>query len=651
MEPFTHLSQFQVVVCTTCRFAYVSSSAEVHLRKQHPEISKARRCAIANTVQLLPGIRETRDDLIDFPFPPSDSPPIPQLRDPVGNGLRCRHCSFVSVGNKRYMQEHCRTQHRWVNDWKTPGGHIAKRLKVVRDLPWVDGVWCQRLFPSGRASQWFEVGPPSTLPPREPALGDLVVRLHDEQVSRFQNTSALVEVAKQKEEPNPWLLRTGWPVHLQGRDYVQLLALLDPIDASCEPTLAEMWESLDRVFDQARSVSTAQLVGLAVLFEANRKDLAVGHPTRPFSNSLEAKSWQRYKLVWRRVLCYIYRTQSWAEEDRPPYRLTTSQAQALARFASEAAARQPHPAGCTIPPRPSQVSSPPPSPGDQAPLAFKDGERWGATDEFELLGLDLMVRLLDHPFRHTHYESALLSGLAVMGIRPLDGGWVTPLNYTSTYSAIIFGARVLVMYESYREQQAAIDVAVLHGIDKDTAKEEADGLFDIVRPKFQRFMTVVSATSQPSPMDWIFSTRTYGRAIASSIPTDGDVVWQGSQITYGRVSFDAVTQLSDFVSVLVDEARALMARLLMVDDLVETWDDEPLALVPQVDWSLVKDDHSEDSIGYSFLTDDRNTQWVRKGNHWVVRQLVRLESRRAAWLINHPTGVGPDTALGTNPYR
>ncbi|KAK0744615.1 hypothetical protein B0T21DRAFT_429238, partial [Apiosordaria backusii] len=41
------------------------------------------------------------------------------------------------------------------------------------------------------------------------------------------------------------------------------------------------------------------------------------------------------------------------------------------------------------------------------------------------LCLDTVIALFDHQFKHTQYENAIISGLAVMGIRE-DGGWVTP---------------------------------------------------------------------------------------------------------------------------------------------------------------------------------------------------------------------------------
>ncbi|RKK15372.1 hypothetical protein BFJ65_g11907 [Fusarium oxysporum f. sp. cepae] len=52
------------------------------------------------------------------------------------------------------------------------------------------------------------------------------------------------------------------------------------------------------------------------------------------------------------------------------------------------------------------------------------------------------------------------------------------------------------------------------------AEEEAEGLFRIVRDKVQRFMTRIpeGAGVDPTPMNWIINTRTYGKQIRYTTP-------------------------------------------------------------------------------------------------------------------------------------
>ncbi|WKT38184.1 hypothetical protein QSH57_000002 [Fusarium oxysporum f. sp. vasinfectum] len=49
----------------------------------------------------------------------------------------------------------------------------------------------------------------------------------------------------------------------------------------------------------------------------------------------------------------------------------------------------------------------------------------GLTDEkMERLCLDMLIGMLDHQFKQSHYDSIVLSALAIMGINE-DGGWMS----------------------------------------------------------------------------------------------------------------------------------------------------------------------------------------------------------------------------------
>jgi hypothetical protein len=69
-------------------------------------------------------------------------------------------------------------------------------------------------------------------------------------------------------------------------------------------------------------------------------------------------------------------------------------------------------------------------------------------DQVDRLTLQTVMALLDHRLAAGEYRSAIISGLAVMGIRK-DGGWTGVLDYTPIYSAVIKIARAMVVYQSY----------------------------------------------------------------------------------------------------------------------------------------------------------------------------------------------------------
>ena len=113
---------------------------------------------------------------------------------------------------------------------------------------------------------------------------------------------------------------------------------------------------------------------------------------------------------------------------------------------------------------------------------------------------DVVVSLLDHPLRESHYENVGISGLAVMGLRP-DGGWVAAEDYTSNYSAIIKLARMLVVRQAVVEREEEVAERVRGGMDEKRAKEASTSLFQLVRGKVQRFMTTMIDRTVLTPME------------------------------------------------------------------------------------------------------------------------------------------------------
>jgi hypothetical protein len=83
-----------------------------------------------------------------------------------------------------------------------------------------------------------------------------------------------------------------------------------------------------RVMSRARAIATPAQVGSQALFEAQRKEVDK-KPRRPFDNRMEDDTWARYTAVWTKLVCYIYRAEAMADEDRPGYRLSKRQSESL----------------------------------------------------------------------------------------------------------------------------------------------------------------------------------------------------------------------------------------------------------------------------------------------------------------------------------
>jgi len=76
--------------------------------------------------------------------------------------------------------------------------------------------------------------------------------------------------------------------------------------------------------------------------------------------------------------------------------------------------------------------------------------------------LRFCITLLDHLLQDNEYESAIISGLAVLGIKE-DKGWLNAEDYTLKYSAVIKLARLMVIQEAYKRRQERIRMMRDHG--------------------------------------------------------------------------------------------------------------------------------------------------------------------------------------------
>jgi hypothetical protein len=239
-----------------------------------------------------------------------------------------------------------------------------------------------------------------------------------------------------------------------------------------------MCDTFERVANNAKAAAVQSTVGLTALYQIERKEIHI-NPSKPFDNRLEDESWVQYEDYWQMMLRIWQRIAGRDDEDRPPYKLTIRQGELWDEFEDAA----------------------------EDIVAGLAREK-GLTDKkIERLRLDMLVGLLDHRFKQSHYDSIVLSALAIIGIAE-DGGWVEPTEYTPKYSGVIKVARMLVLYQSWLEREE--DVAEkMKTMSEDEAREGAEGMYRIVREKSQRFMTRVSEKEESeSRRRWTgYSTR------------------------------------------------------------------------------------------------------------------------------------------------
>ncbi|KXX72843.1 hypothetical protein MMYC01_210575 [Madurella mycetomatis] len=672
MEPFAILAPYGVLVCTLCRRACVANEAKTHLASQHAaQVNIGRRRAILAAIAAAPVLYRTQADLDSFPLPTRPIPAIDLLEGPFPDGLGCRTCPYVA---------------RQTNP-VTRGGNVREKAARSYDLPWDSDVACQRFFSNQGACGWFRVeapARPAAAPPAaaaaataaapdaergmgieldrdmEPDVGgtdgflDIVVAAYSD-LQRY-TTGAEAEDAEGKNAPSPWLRRVGWARHLGGFDWAWLRRTVSLVASDGWPAVDDddddsdgdgdgdgddspasrarlvqlAWDSVGRVVRQAQRACTAiDEVGLAVLFEVNRKELGV-KPPRPFDSRLEPATTDRYINVWKKAVGYLLRTSAYDPASRPAYRLTLKQRRLLRLFSRR--------------------------------LRDSGGSE-GDFDRVDRVCLDLLVALLDHPLLGASYDSVLLSALAALGVRD-DGGWLGPEQYTPIYSAVVKVARMLVVRQAQLETDEAADNSAdgADGPDETDASDEADeadevdearapgpSLFRAVRAKVRRFMTTTHSEGDPTPMDWVFEARSYRLRIAFTTAAKGLIHWRdhGRTVVYRDITL-SMDGLAEMLHALVRAAGRHLDELLFAPGTPSTTGIEPPPPpVPPLDWEALSDDVGEERVGYSFLQHPANGGQLAGGEYWLVRRLRSYPPWRARWFQEPAGPSGPDGTATT----
>ncbi|KAG7000202.1 hypothetical protein FocnCong_v013233 [Fusarium oxysporum f. sp. conglutinans] len=156
IHPYVILSTYRFLVCRVCGFASVADEVATHLRTRHRDIQPQHRQDLVEKIKQIPDIFRSRDEIRRYLQYPTDLiQPIPYLAPPEPDGLKCRACGHI-VRRIQKIQKHCAEKHEWINP--RGRGRPAPNCHTSADeLPWEEHIACQRFFPSGEGSKWFQV--------------------------------------------------------------------------------------------------------------------------------------------------------------------------------------------------------------------------------------------------------------------------------------------------------------------------------------------------------------------------------------------------------------------------------------------------------------------------------------------------------------
>jgi hypothetical protein len=330
MELFSFLEDYQTWVCVPCGCGVRPQHYAAHIRRFHADYSHL------NTGSKT---RDVRDELLQkapidpdstcFKMPHAGISTLPHL--PVRVGARCRRCPYVSVA-KETMRKHCSSKHTEDNRRE---GRPSKTAEPV--APRRKTVSFQRLFVSGAKSHYFEVITPAELQEEEETKRrrNMATMLSESDYVRLQINEALEEGDQEAQaredvirdnatqtEVSPWLEMTRWPKYLKGYSFGEVVLLASLADPMSEPILVEFSNSLDRIVEEAHSSICNDKVNVFDQARINSFIQKRRAFDRPLMTKLRNSTYQRYKQVYKRLLCFAFCTIQPANRVALAHRLT-----------------------------------------------------------------------------------------------------------------------------------------------------------------------------------------------------------------------------------------------------------------------------------------------------------------------------------------
>ena len=597
---FAHHREYRVIICKRCKYAVNPAQAKGHIQSKHRTISTTQCAQIVALIDRLSEIARSPED-VRYPDPVGAAVPgIPVYE----NGLRCTHvvegqeCNYT-CREKRVMSRHCRQQHGWRN----PRKNGRPDQWTDRTTMWVEGQSCQSFFQTGG---WQKIFPIQVVPASgQPVEVDIVRKIGewaDQLKADLQKAQEEVRTSRSRYEANPWLEHTGWERHITDgcrgwvTEFVQATPHVPKIqrwlgegfegfDAQDEKALSRACEGTVVLIRRAFQASRIDIVGRHALHRINRREVGGTTNDRPFYGKQQVKTVRKYAHVFVKILRYVWRTADMAE--RPRYRLTSAQRQALTRLR------------------------------DAAREGVADRDR---REDIVRASSAWWIAVMDHELRDDEYESAVLSGLAVLGTCGEKDGWVPAVHFTPTLAAVITTMRAIVVRRAWRAHVDHIEEQVRNGRSREAAAWDAPVIHELVQQDIVQFMTMAEFGGRFGPMQTIYTQKMYGMKIRSTTNAPGQIAWTGANqdvVVVRKIQF-SMDQMRSVVHGLVDTARRrLVQELLFMIPGVAQWRAEDM---PRFDMARIVDNHSVGDEGYSFVHDARNA-WPVDGWKWLVQRV------------------------------
>jgi hypothetical protein len=535
-------------------------------------------------------------------LPALEQTPLPHLR--IYNGFGCSYCSVVSQAVDK-MRSHYNNAH--APERRGRGGRKCSGSRAVREQlerehfgdkpPW-EAVKFQRFFRSGPGSSGFRISQPEEQPSDTSSIqtktgtqrtersnsvtNDVFETLDALELEHAQGES-MFQHAPTKTQVSPWLERTQWPSFLNGVSLHEAARLMRLPDKT-EPVLSEVVLSIDRLVEAAYTSVRQDKINFFAQkcissFLPNKKAYS-----QPLMVKLQKSTYHRYKDLWKRLICFTYRSSNVNEVPRLRHRLTSRQTALLDELL--AVARELVDRRLDGGAYPNEAAAP------------------YLTQRIDNLCLEFCIAALDHQLKGDIFESVVLAFLAVSGIDTAKSIFFEAPNHTSKLSGFIKIAQMLVLEKAVREVESGMVENALDPLDE----------------MRERFMTINNCT----PFSWAVSTRSFGKKIRDSVTSLGYIQWSEDEQTvfYKDVEL-RIDAFRKFIALQMKQAQGLLANLFMLDP-EENRED----VIPAISLYRIRDNPTVTEPGWNFLQDDRNNAILPCKRRWLLGRVLRIDKLR-----------------------
>ncbi|CAN9210663.1 hypothetical protein AA0121_g11547 [Alternaria tenuissima] len=573
-----------------------------HLTKwhtDHPEVNTSKKARMLLVEELL--LKGPIDpDLPEFQLPQLGLLALPHL--PIHEGLSCQACNYTCLA-KQNMDKHYQRQH--AEHKRAPGRPSKADALTVSNRKRVS---CQRLFVQGCKSHYFAVISPAEIEEEKDTIRrrDMAAQLLEAEYIRAQIDEALKQGHQETQafgdrildnaaptEVSPWLEMTRWPKYLQGHSFIEIARLASPASLASEPLLVEFSDSLDRVVEQAHTSIRDDKVNVFDQARINSFIQRRREFDRPLMIKLRDSTYRSYKQVFKRLICFAYRTMQPENRIELAHRLTARQLGHLDKIITIGEELE----------------------GLKQSQQTRDGDKQGPNaaqqsleSQLDRACLCFCIAILDHTLKGDLFESTVIGFLAALGVDPEKQNLRDASSFTSYLSAFVKISQMLV-----------IQMSVLMA--EEGQIEHPSDVLDEMR---ERFMIHGSR----SPFNWVLRLRAYGKKIRNSSTSLGYIYWSNDheRLTYKQLEL-SIADFKKFVATQVELAQSGLEQLFLIHS-----DEEREDVIPTFELRDLKDDPTESAKGWSFCNDPRNKHVLPEGKRWMLDRVLEADVLRAEFI-------------------